>query len=1221
MSRWRRRLLLALLGLVLVTGAASVWVVASEAGLRWSLNQLTARWPEAGLRWAQAEGRLIGPLQLRGVELQIGGEPWALESVDLDWRPGALLAGRLQISTLTVGAVRIDPRVADAPTSPAALPERWQWPALTLPLELQVESLRLGPLDRGGERMLDALRTRLGWSRSGRIEIVELEIDTPQGALRSRPVNLADADLRLDLDWIGRDAPPLRLQLSAAAGELQLQLTLPGGGLDASLHGDGQWRGELQFEAADLRPWWPSAPEALSFNATLSGDARRMVVAGALANGPYPLRRFEAELRGDADGLRWTLVQFKLQPQAGGELSASGHFDRRDATLELQLAIGQLPLIGLGADPEASLVAGSVGLSGSLDALQIAVEAQLASRFDRGQLQARLTLSPQALRLDELSWLGERGRLQLSGELDRSEAAGLRLALQAEAFETGWLHPDYPGQINADLSLQAQREASGWSGELALQRLDGRLRDRPLRGEGRWRLSASGSSAGRLQIALGDSRLLLQAEDERADQLRLQLDPLRLADVLNDAAGELRGELSLFGLARPQALMMDLDLRALRWGEYSLKQGRAHGRLDRDLPATDWSLTARGLSAPSLDSVEASLQLRGDGDGYRLALQAEHALGRLQADWRGRHDDEQRQLRELRLDIDSPRWGRWQLPAGAVIDYRDALRLPRHCLRGEPGAICAESNPAGALQLQLEQLSLEWLRRAAGGGDALAVEGVLDGRFELIPGPAGWQPGAATLTLSAGSLRDVVAEPLTLIGWTALRADAALEQGRWRVEGELALDDGGRIGLRAELPWQPQPQWAQARGQLEVDVRQLRPLSLLAPDLVDPQGRLSGQLDYDAARGDPLRGQLQLDQLAGALPALGVVLQPSRLELFAQDGRIQLDGLLETGEGGLRLEGEVSRLTPWTARMRLAGQRVRIANAPRLQLLLSPELDVQLRSGRVRVRGEVGVPQARIDLERIEAGEARSDDVVVLDPAQPEAARLPLLLDVDIGLDLGDQVQLAGFGFDGRLGGRLRIIERPGQPARGRGNLDLSGQYRAYGQNLEIERGRLLFASSPLDNPAIDLRARRALREVTVGIAVTGAARRPRLSLWSEPALEQAEVLSYLVLGQPLRSAGSEQGSALGQAAAAVGGNLLAAQVGSRLGFDTFGVADSAALGGAAFTVGKYLSPRLYLSYGVALFDSARAISLRYLLNQRLDVELESARESRVGINYRLETD
>jgi translocation and assembly module TamB len=153
----------------------------------------------------------------------------------------------------------------------------------------------------------------------------------------------------------------------------------------------------------------------------------------------------------------------------------------------------------------------------------------------------------------------------------------------------------------------------------------------------------------------------------------------------------------------------------------------------------------------------------------------------------------------------------------------------------------------------------------------------------------------------------------------------------------------------------------------------------------------------------------------------------------------------------------------------------------------------------------------------------------------------------------------------------------------------------------------------------VDVRAKRKVDDITVGIEVSGSALRPQLAVWSDPALDQAEALSYLVLGRPLRSASSADSAKLGQAAAAIGGNLLAGRLGARLGFDTFGVADSQALGGAAFTVGKFLSPALYLSYGVSLFGSGQVVTLRYLLSEQFDIEIESGSESRAGFNYRIE--
>jgi translocation and assembly module TamB len=264
------------------------------------------------------------------------------------------------------------------------------------------------------------------------------------------------------------------------------------------------------------------------------------------------------------------------------------------------------------------------------------------------------------------------------------------------------------------------------------------------------------------------------------------------------------------------------------------------------------------------------------------------------------------------------------------------------------------------------------------------------------------------------------------------------------------------------------------------------------------------------------------------------------------------------------------------------------------------------------------VPSANLNLERLQGATVPSSDTVIVDAAAAETGgQLPL--DSDVELVLGDKVRLRGFGLKGRLEGRLGVRERPGRATVARGALSVSGEYKAYGQDLEITRGRLSYASTPLDDPALDIRAEREIDEVTVGVQVRGTARAPELTLWSNPALDQAEQLSYLVLGRPMRAASQADGAQLSQAAAAFGGNLLAQQLGARMGLDEVGVSDSRALGGAALTVGKYLSPRLYLSYGVALFGSGQVVTFKYLLSRIWSVQIDSGSENRAALTYRLE--
>jgi translocation and assembly module TamB len=124
--------------------------------------------------------------------------------------------------------------------------------------------------------------------------------------------------------------------------------------------------------------------------------------------------------------------------------------------------------------------------------------------------------------------------------------------------------------------------------------------------------------------------------------------------------------------------------------------------------------------------------------------------------------------------------------------------------------------------------------------------------------------------------------------------------------------------------------------------------------------------------------------------------------------------------------------------------------------------------------------------------------------------------------------------------------------------------------------------------------------------------------------MEQSDALSYLITGKPLSQVKGGEGNMVGAAAQALGsatGNLLAKSIGSRLGVDDIGVSSNDALnGGSAFTVGKYLSPRLYISYGVGLFDPGQVITLRYHFNSRWNFEAQTATDfNRASLNYRIE--
>lgn len=82
-----------------------------------------------------------------------------------------------------------------------------------------------------------------------------------------------------------------------------------------------------------------------------------------------------------------------------------------------------------------------------------------------------------------------------------------------------------------------------------------------------------------------------------------------------------------------------------------------------------------------------------------------------------------------------------------------------------------------------------------------------------------------------------------------------------------------------------------------------------------------------------------------------------------------------------------------------------------------------------------------------------------------------------------------------------------------------------------------------------------------------------------------------------------------------------------KLGLDTIGIETGTGEAGAesdvnqaALVVGKYLTPRLYISYGVGLLESISTVKLRYRISDRWNFVTESSPIASGGdINYTIE--
>lgn len=1267
MLRLRRRRKVALrtgLGIVLagaVALALAYWLLATLAGRDFLLGQIVARLPAGTvLTWTQAEGPVAGPLVLHGVHFSMPRQrdpdcvptpkaSCAMGTLTFDARTVVLdpalrpLLGR----TLRLDALDIRDATLDLPRSdtPLELP-RWPdvLPTIEPPLDLRADTIRIDGLRvlQEGRATIDIRRVRGGLeARRGALHVERLTVDSDRGRFTLHGDYAPRRDFRSDLVATavlpapaGTTAPRLGL---VARGDLSRMVVGIGGRAPAPLRatlvlqGDPaapRWQLDARSDALDPALLAGRAPdEPLRLALTVRGSGGEAHLQGML-------RRGDLAVRLQPSTLRLQDQQLQLRPLVvdvlDGRITANGSADLRDpANTALKLAVNARGLRWASADGATSLTGDAdLDVAGRLERWTVKGQARLQRGKERATVDLTGLGNREALRIDALKATMPQGRLEGRGEVAWSPRLAWTATTTLAGFDPGYVAPDWPGAINGRLhTTGTQRDDGRLRAELDARDLGGTLRRRMLAGHGAIQMDGDAYS-GELALSLGASRIDVRGRIASAIDVDATFAPLRLDDLLPGGAGVLRGSLTLRGARNAPDVTVDLAGNGLAFGDYRAARLQATGTLPWQRGDGALRVEADGVQA-GVPLTRLRATLRGAVERLRFEVDAGNDTASLALAGSTRKQGARWQGDLARAVLTPAAAAAWTLrePAIWAWDGRNGT-LASTCLQSAlGGALCASADwPRRGLDLHGDALPLalvsEWLPKRED-GRPWAFDGTVALEARVRPAGGAWQ-ASVLATSDSGGVRDRPRARRNLVGYRDLRLQAQLDPHRIELSLGAGLDRDGRLDARVTTGYDAH---APLSGTLLAGTSALTWLELFSPDLVEPTGRLDVDLRLGGTLGQPrLGGSGRLQRFSAELPALGIALQDGDIGLQAlEDGSARIQGRLGTGQGVLQVDGRLGWQDDTTPlQLALRGRDVLLADTRQVRLLASPDVTVRYRAGApLEVRGTVAVPEADLHLERLDTAISPSPDVVVLDPADPhKAAAVSLAPDLDITVEVGQQVRIDGYGLTGTLAGRLHLRQPSGRDMRATGVLDVVGRYRAYGQDLRITQGRLLWSNGVIGDPLLDIRAQREIGEVTAGMQVSGRASAPQVSVWSNPAMSQSEALAYLTLGRPLPSLSSRELQQVDVAKSALntGVGLLTAQLGARIGLDDAGVSTSRALGGEVLGIGKYLSPKLYVSYGVSLLGTGQVVTLKYLLRKGFDLQVESSTvENRASVNWRTE--
>lgn len=1249
-----RRFHLIIFAMLLLSSAVG-GLMQSPAMLQWVWLRVAAA-SHGVVSVQQIDGVLAGPIRVQGLAIHLPRSEITVNDATLDWYPGRLLVGRLAVTELSADevVVAIHPAPAGAP------PPASGFTGLAAPLASAIGELSLGRLVlrleggsdlvfdsiavsgaswQGESLWVDALRFGSPWGELSARGRIATRLDGPL-ALHSKVVlspTLFDTPLLFEGEIDGTLRQPHLLQrLSGGVnGRLDGRLTLAGGPL--------QWQASADlepFSLQQLRRGW--RPLRVGGHLQGQGDFRRNELAGELTLADKTLGSWRGEVELLQERRHLTVRRALLRGEGhAAQLEGSGSVALAaapDYLADADFALRWKDLVWpvAGRDARLRSAEGSATLRGDLTRYRLITELALAAPGypdTRWQLDAEGDLHHLTSRSLQLQGLG--GQVQGDAAITWRPQFEWHAQLRGSGLDPGLQWPQWPGRLDIDVASDGVWDAAR-AFHVEVRALRGELRGHRFAGSGRLDHRAGAWQLSGLQLSSGSARLAAAGSIAEPWGVQWQLDAPQLAHLLPEARGKLQLRGSIEGAMRAPRVVVSGSAADLRWQQWQLRRATLDGDIDLG-GTTPWRLRLGGDDiARAGQPLADTLTLQGDGsaEAHTLALAVARSDGRLtlgidggyrEGAWQGAMHDGQWLATE---------GGGWQQAAPAAVALAaGGATLAPFCWHSDEARGCVAWQPAAAggseLTASLRGLPLalfsRWLpRQDIRLGGSLVADAQL--RFDN-----GLQHLSVDAHVANGTLRYL--HPLDRsidLQFKTLAATLHSGGGDSRALLDIALGNGDALHLEGQLPgWvvgAPLRPTQAVSGAATLSMRDLDWLAMVVPEILEPKGVVSAQLALGGTVAAPrLTGTLALADGAVAIPRAGLSIRQLGVAASSPDGvSLHLSGAARSGPGWVTLEGDVlgESLDKWRTELLLRGERFEALRLPSVHLLASPEVRVVIEPRRLELDGRLAVPEADIHLPELPTTVRRSSDVVLVEGDVAETSAPRWKINSRLTLTLGDYIRLEGYGFKGRVAGELTITERPDEAATGQGELTVpEGRYKAYGQDLTVEYGRLLFAHSTLDNPALDIRASRARDEVKVGVNITGRMQRPELRLFSEPPMEESDALAYLVLGRPLRTASSSEATAVSAAATSiglVGGERIAQAIGSEFGIDEVSVG-SEYTQDAALLLGKYLSPRLYVQYAVVFSDALNVTRLRYELTNHWYLKAESGEQQAADILYTFE--
>jgi len=733
-----------------------------------------------------------------------------------------------------------------------------------------------------------------------------------------------------------------------------------------------------------------------------------------------------------------------------------------------------------------------------------------------------------------------------------------------------WLLPEWPAIVSGRFDSRGTGRPFAMHASLA--GIYGELRGLPLRADGVVDIESGNVVLDELHVVHGESQATLNGALMAPQGLSFDATIADLSVYVDGTSGSVKGA-----------------------GSISLADGGEF--LDATLASPD--LWIGDLGAANVDAV-----LRASGETQRLNLSAEYLGTTLAIALDGAFDDWRRPLdtgfagRIEAFEIDLGDEHSMRLAGPAAFEFAAGdVTLGEFCVEDRiESRLCVDAswqrNGDYGINLDLMNVSVAVIEHAL--DSPLLFDQRVSGTFEWQHRFGAGPRGSGRLTLSPGTIAPFD-DPTNGVATSDGALDFEIEQGRL-LRGNVVLPFPGRGEVSGDFSVADVRLGAASgvTGNLDVDLSSIRTLSRLT-NLVDTaSGSLRARVNLAGTVADPKwSGNLALDNGTITYAPVGLDLTEVNLDgAMDSDFRFDVSGTFRAGKGTGEIvsRADFSNADEPGLVFRLRGDQLTLVNVPDVFVEADVDVDIGLDRETLTINGEVTVPNAHVKPTNVTGSKMNeSNDVVIVagelpDPPEEKPARSEFDYRGELNVALGNSVVVDLDLARANVTGAVNFAWQGDPMPIANGRYLINGTVEALGQVLDISEGSIHFPKVPADQPLVRIMAEREIYGNTqvkrAGVLIDGPIRRPTVEAYTQPLTTEERALTLLVTGSDFDY---EQG-----------------------------------VGGIDF--GTYIAPRLFVSYGIGVFERENIISARFDLSKKFGIKASSgSKESGVDLNYRFE--